>query len=96
MNYQFSRELSLRAIFDYNGVLPNASLVSLDKSKRLGADVLLTYLLHPGTALYAGYSDIRENLAFNPLLSPTLQRTASPNTTTGRQVFIKLSYQFRY
>ena len=54
VNYQFSRELSLRAIFDYNGVLPNASLVSLDRSKRLGADVLLTYLLHPGTALYVG------------------------------------------
>ena len=96
VNYQFSRELSLRAIFDYNGVLPNASLVSLDRSKRLGADVLLTYLLHPGTALYAGYSDIRENLAFNPLLSSPLQRTALPNTTTGRQVFIKLSYLFRY
>jgi uncharacterized protein DUF5916/cellulose/xylan binding protein with CBM9 domain len=96
VNYQFSRELSLRAIFDYNGVLPNGRLVSLDRSKRLGADVLLTYLLHPGTALYAGYSDIRENLAFNPLLSPALQRTALPNTTTGRQVFIKLSYQFRY
>ena len=31
MNYQFSRELSLRAIFDYNGVLPNVTLVSLDK-----------------------------------------------------------------
>ena len=62
----------MRAIFDYNGVLPNASLVSLDRSKRLDADVLLTYLLHPGTALYAGYSDIRENLAYNPMLSPVL------------------------
>ena len=96
VNYQFSRELSLRAIFDYNGVLPNAALVSLDKSKRFGADVLLTYLLHPGTALYIGYSNVRENLAFDSLLSPALQRTALPDTTTGRQVFIKLSYQLRY
>jgi hypothetical protein len=96
VNYQFSREFSLRAIFDYNGVLPNATLVSLDKSKRFGADVLLTYLLHPGTALYIGYSNVRENLAFDPLLSPALRRTAFPDTTTGRQVFIKLSYLLRY
>jgi hypothetical protein len=96
VNYQFSRELSLRVIFDYNGVLPNATLVSLDRSKRLGADVLLTYLLHPGTALYLGYSNVRENVAFDPLLSPALQWTAFPNTTTGRQVFIKLSYLLRY
>jgi len=96
VNYQFSREFSLRAIFDYNGVLPNSTLVSLDKSKRLGADVLLTYLLHPGTALYIGYSNVRENVAFDPLLSPALQRTAFPDTTTGRQVFIKLSYLLRY
>ena len=96
VNYQFSRELSLRAIFDYNGVLPNASLVSLDKSKRFGADVLLTYLLHPGTALYVGYSNVRENLAYDPLLTPPLYRTASPNTSTGQLVFVKLSYQLRY
>ncbi|MCX6632612.1 MAG: DUF5916 domain-containing protein [Candidatus Solibacter sp.] len=96
VNYQFSRELSLRAIFDYNGVLPNCRLVPLDRSKRLGADVLLTYLLHPGTALYIGYSNVRENLAFDPLQSPALQRTAFPDTATGRQVFIKLSYLLRY
>jgi hypothetical protein len=95
-NYQFSRELSLRAIFDYNGVLPNDSLVSLEKSKRVGADLLLTYLLHPGTALYIGYTNVRENLAWDPMLSPALQRTGFPDTNTGRQVFIKLSYQFRY
>ncbi len=96
VNYQFNRELTLRAIFDYNGVLPNSTLVSLDRSKRLGADVLLTYLLHPGTALYIGYSDVRENLAYNPLMSSALQRTTFPDTTTGRQVFIKLSYLLRY
>jgi hypothetical protein len=96
VNYQFSRELSLRAILDYNSVLPNSRLVSLDRSKRLGADVLLTYLLHPGTALYIGYTNVHENVAFDPLLSPALQRTEFPDTTTGRQVFIKLSYLLRY
>jgi hypothetical protein len=96
VNYQFSRELSLRAILDYDSVLPNSRLVSLENGKHLGADVLLTYLLHPGTALYVGYTDVRENVAFDPLLSPALLRTEFPDTMTGRQVFIKLSYLLRY
>jgi hypothetical protein len=96
VNYQFSRELSLRAILDYNGVIPNAALVSLDRTKRFGADVLLTYFLHPGTALYVGYSNAFENVAFDPTLSPALQRTGFPGTATGRQLFIKLSYLLRY
>jgi hypothetical protein len=59
-------------------------------------DFLLTYLLHPGTALYVGYTNTRENLAFDPLSSPSLNRTDFPDTTTGRQIFIKLSYMLRY
>jgi len=66
VNYQFSRELSLRAIFDYNGVLPNSRLASLENSRRAGVDVLLTYLLHPGVAVYAGYSNTREKPGFRP------------------------------
>ena len=96
VNYQFTRFLGLRTILDYRGVLPNTSLVALDRSKYLGADVLLTYLLHPGTAVYAGYSDIYENVNFNPLQNPALQRTQFPDTNTGRQLFVKVSYMFRY
>jgi len=96
VNYQFTRELSLRTILDYNAVLPNPSLVALEKSKRIGADILLTYLLHPGTAFYLGYSDGYENLAFDPKANPALRRTQSPDTSTGRQVFVKISYLFRY
>jgi hypothetical protein len=96
VNYQFSRELSIRAIVDYNGVLPNASLVALDRTKRLSYDLLLTYLLHPGTALYAGYTDIYENLRFDPSRPPYLQLAGFPNMNTGRQAFVKLSYLFRF
>jgi hypothetical protein len=95
VNYQFNRELSLRAILDYNTVLPNSSLVSLEKTKRLGADILLTYLLNPGTALYVGYTDLYENLDYNPMLSPYLIRSAQPYTSIGRQLFVKLSYLIR-
>ena len=39
VNYQFTRKISPRAIFDYNGVLPNSRLVSLDHSKRFGGQI---------------------------------------------------------
>ncbi len=91
--YQFTRELSLRFILDYNGVLQNPALINLDRQKRITGDVLLTYLLHPGTAFYIGYTDKLENLALFP---GQVNRIGFPSTTTGRQFFTKLSYQFRF
>jgi hypothetical protein len=95
-NYQFTREFSFRAIVDYNGVLPNQSLVSLDRSKRLGYDLLVSYLLNPGTALYVGYTDIYENLMQDPTRPPYLKLSGFPDMNTGRQFFVKLSYLFRF
>jgi hypothetical protein len=94
-NYQFSRELSLRAIVDYNSILPNSSLVFMEKTKRLGFDLLLTYMLNPGTALHLGYTDNYENLHQNLLESPNLRRSGFPDTSAGRQIFVKLSYLLR-
>ena len=96
LNYQFTRELSLRLILDYNAVLPNEDLVSLTRAKRLNADVLVTYLLNPGTALYVGYTDRYENLRLDPLAPGGLARTTGPGNSTGRQFFVKLSYLLRY
>ena len=95
LNYQFNRELSLRAIIDYNAVLPNPSLINLERDKRLTSDVLLTYLINPGTALYIGYTDLRENLLIAPETS-SLIHTKFPITSTGRKVFVKFSYFFQY
>jgi hypothetical protein len=94
VNYQFSRALSLRAIVDYNGVLPDPARVALDRSKHLTGDLLLTYLLTPGTALYIGYTDGYDNLALDPVTG--LRTTRSPTTSTGRQFFVKSSYLFRF
>jgi hypothetical protein len=96
INYQFTRELSLRAIFDYDAVLSNESLIAADRSKRFNADFLLTYYLHPGTAFYIGYSSGLENLGIASTVPPTLLRTATPSTVTGRQFFVKVSYLFRF
>ncbi|MSV29320.1 MAG: hypothetical protein EXQ52_11365 [Bryobacterales bacterium] len=92
LNYQFSREFSLRFILDYNAVLSNPLLVDQQRAKRFTRDVLLTYLLHPGTAVYAGYSDGRENYALH---GGALTRIRPPSLVTSRQVFVKLSYLLR-
>jgi hypothetical protein len=96
INYQFNRALSLRAIFDYNSVLPNERLVALDRDKRFTADFLMTYLVNPGTALYVGYTDGYQNLAIAPGIPPSLIRTDAPVNSIGRQVFVKVSYLLRF
>jgi hypothetical protein len=96
VNYQFTRAFSVRAIVDYNATLPNPALVNLERSKRLTGDLLLTYLVHPGTAIYVGYTDHRENLSFDPENPTGLRRTGSPGFPTGRQFFAKVSYLVRF
>jgi len=94
LSYQFTKALSLRAILDYNAVLANPQLVDLDKTKRITADILFTYLLHPGTAIYVGYNNGFENLALDP--QNGTQRVNSPSLMTQRQFFVKMSYLFRF
>jgi hypothetical protein len=93
INYQFTRELSLRAIVDYNAVLSDPSLVALERTKHLSADILLTYLVHPGTALYIGYTDGYDSVVIGP---SGLNPIRNPTTSTGRQFFVKTSYLFRF
>jgi hypothetical protein len=94
VNYQVNRELSFRAIFDYNGVLANTNLVALDRTKHVTADLLMTYLVNPGTAFYLGYTDGYDNVALDP--EGVRRLTRSPSTSTGRQFFVKTSYLFRF
>lgn len=100
-NYQFNRELSLRFISQYTATLANPELTSLRTTKNLNFDFLITYLLHPGTAVYAGYNTNLQNLdpglRFDPFDSGTnLLRTRNLAINDGRQFFVKLSYQFRF
>jgi len=93
MNYQFTREFSLRVIVDYNAVLSDPSLVSLERTKHFAGDLLLTYLIHPGTAFYVGYTDGYDSLELG---SSGIVSINSPTTSTGRQFFVKTSYLFRF
>lgn len=107
-NYQFTKEFSLRLIGQYTTTLPNPGLTSLQNSKAFNGDVLFTYMLTPGTAIYAGYnSDLQnidpslERLCSGAACAPGqsfdgLLRTRNGFINDGRQVFVKLSYLFRY
>jgi hypothetical protein len=105
-NYQFNKEFSLRFIGQYNGVLSNPLFSSLQKQKALNFDVLFTYFLHPGTAIYVGYNSNLENIdpglcariAGGTQCDPNgngLIRTSNGLINDGRQIFVKISYLFR-
>ena len=109
LNYQFTKQLSLRMIMDYDATLANTELLDLQHnlgsfdggpiqpSKNFVPDFLLTYLVHPGTALYVGYNNSYSNLFLDETTVPPqviLQR--SPTNTTSRLFFVKLSYLFRF
>ncbi|HYL92607.1 MAG TPA: DUF5916 domain-containing protein, partial [Alphaproteobacteria bacterium] len=96
-NYQFTKEFSLRLIGQYTTTLSNPFLTTLQNTKNFNGDVLFTYLITPGTAIYVGYNSNLQNL--DPSLASTpdgLLRTRKSFINDGRQVFIKLSYLFRY
>jgi Domain of unknown function (DUF5916) len=104
-NYQFTPALSFRMITQYNGLVANPNQSSLTTTKNMNFDFLLTYLPHPGTAVYIGYNSNLENLV--PGLCPQLPGSISciPNgpglvrsntfINDGRQFFVKISYLFR-
>jgi hypothetical protein len=94
LNYQFTREWSIRTIVDYNAVLPNPALVRLANDKRLGIDTLLTYQAGPTTAVYLGYTSGFQNVLPTGEGQP-VQRIASPSTLVGRQLLLKISYLIR-
>jgi hypothetical protein len=105
-NYQFTQALSLRAITQYNGLLANPTYSSLQTTKDLSFNFLITYLVHPGTAVYVGYNSNLENL-IPSLCLPVAGQTlgCDPNgiglvrsnrlINDGRVFFVKVSYLFR-
>lgn len=104
-NYQFTPAWSLRVISQYNGLLANQNYSSLTTIKNMNFDFLVTYMPHPGTAVYVGYNSNLENLV--PGLCAPLAGTTQCDPAAGglirsrffindgRQFFIKLSYLFR-
>ncbi len=96
-NYQFTRELSARVILQYTSVLSNPLISSLSPTKNFNADFLITYLVHPGTAIYVGYNSNLQNLDRRLVPIPTgLLTTPDSFINDGRQFFVKASYLYRF
>ena len=96
LKYQINRELSLRAIANYEAVVPNPALSREDEVRILVPDFLVTYLVNPWTALHAGYTERYENMRLvdgevvpDP---PSLEEFRLPRTSVDRQFFVKISY----
>lgn len=98
-NYQFTRELSARVILQYTSVLADPLISSLSRTKDFNADFLITYLVHPGTAIYVGYNSDLQNLNRNLAVDPVtglILTTPHGYINDGRQFFVKASYLFRF
>ena len=69
----------------------------LPTQKQFNADFLLTYLVHPGTAIYVGYNSDLQNLDTSlPGVRWSSLYTAKGYINDSRQFFVKVSYQFRF
>jgi Domain of unknown function (DUF5916) len=103
-NWQFTPQLSLRLILQYNGLLAATPGVGspytyLPTAKEFNADFLITYLVHPGTAIYVGYNSDLQNLNLvegTPLSPGYVANTARGFINDSRQFFVKVSYMFRF
>lgn len=97
VNYQFNKELSFRFIGEYSAVLATPSFTALETTKNFNADFLVTYLVHPNTAIYVGYNSNLENILDPPHndLNGDLAR-GGRLINDGRNFFVKVSYLFRF
>ncbi len=98
-NWQFTPQLSARVILQYNGLLAGTPGVGspytyLPTAKEFNADFLVTYLVHPGTAIYLGYNSDLQNLNVEPNVG--VFQTPRGYINDSRQFFVKASYLFRF
>ncbi len=82
INYQFTRSLSARVIVQYDSTLVNPAQTSLLRTKQVQTEALLTWLPHPGTAIYIGYNNDLQNLD-RGLCNRTLNGACDPNNTVA-------------
>ena len=93
-NYQFTRELSLRFIAQYDNTDAGV-LTRLEDSENLNFDVLLRYVINPWSAFYIGYNSNQSNFDIVDFEGDRELITASDLRRDGDQFFIKFSYLFQ-
>ena len=105
LNYQFTRAFSARVIVEYDSTLVDPLQTSLVRTKTVSSSALLTWLPHPGTAIYLGYNNNLDNYDHTLCTrglgnqcstdSPILPRSTQ-YLNDGRQIFLKASYLLRF
>lgn len=95
-NWQLTTKFSMRTILQYDDTRSDPELTSLDDSENLNADFLLTYLVNPWTAVYAGYNSNYRNVELVENESGgEVIRTGSLDNDS-EQIFVKASYLYRF
>lgn len=86
-----NRQLTLRAILDYARVAPNPAWSAVRRQQPMSIDLLGSFELNPGTAIYVGYVDRLEPAGVTGHIPvfPTME-------SVGRQAFVKVSWLLRY
>jgi hypothetical protein len=105
-NFQMDKAWSLNFIGEYLATLPNNAFTSLSNSKDAYGNVLLTYLPHPGTAFYIGYTTDYVNLNADLCTRgpdglcnanyPILPTTGSPQLNDQHILYMKINHLFRF
>lgn len=93
-NYQFTREMSLRFIAQYENT-DAGQFTRLKDDKNMNFDVLLRYVLNPWSALYLGYNSNQSNFDIIETEGVREVVTTDDLKRDGSQFFVKFSYMFQ-
>jgi hypothetical protein len=92
--WQFTREWSLRFIGQYDHTRSDPRQTTIEPRRNFNADVLLTRLVNPWTALYVGYNGNARNTGAVRPDAPSGPARGGPMAVDAWQVFAKWSRLF--
>jgi hypothetical protein len=93
-NYQFTREISLRAIVQYENTKAGPA-TRLKDGENLNFDLLLRYVINPLSAFYIGFNINQRNFDIIETSEGRELVLADNLTKDGEQFFVKFSYLFQ-
>jgi len=93
-NYQFTREMSLRFIAQYEQTDAGPA-TRLTDDENMNFDVLLRYVINPWSALYLGYNSNSSNFDIVEVEGEREIVTTDDLKKDGDQFFVKFSYMFQ-
>ncbi|MBM86792.1 MAG: hypothetical protein CMQ41_00275 [Gammaproteobacteria bacterium] len=93
-NYQFTKELSLRFITQYDKTEAGPA-TRLKDEENLNFDILLRYVINPWSAFYIGYNSNQSNFDIVEFEGEKELITANDLRRDGDQFFVKFSYLFQ-